>query len=381
MAECILCGSDAGVIVLDLGAQPSPRHWPLPTDPLPDPTHALALRLCPDCGLAQLDADDTTEPEVPVPEPRAVVDQARQAVADLGRLGHLDGRASVIEFGSPHGGSWLPLLDLTPATGPADLVVDSFGLMHERDLPATLARHAGALADDGLAVFLVQPLGDIVAQRAWTALRHGHHGYFTLTSLRTALGTVGITPTSVLRYDLYGGVAVVLASRGGQPDADLLAAYDEESRQGLATPEGLACLAESVAVSTMRLRSYLEGHRASGTRLYAYGAASKAVAELAMVGEAATAILAVGDASPAKQGRCMPGSRIPVISPAELVAADPQEVLLLLPDLHDELLATHPRLAGRVVVLGTSPTGTPSPLPPGGAATCPDTPGRNAGDR
>ena len=381
MAECILCGSRDGVIVLNLGAQPSPRHWPLPTDPLPDPTHALAMRLCHGCGLAQLDADDTTEPEVPVPEPRAVVDQARRAVADLGRLGHLDGRATVVEFGSPHGGSWLPLLDLVSTDGPADLVVDSFGLMHERDLPAALARHAEALAGDGLAVFLIQPLGDIVAQRAWTALRHGHHGYFTLTSLRTALGTVGITPTSVLRYDLYGGVAVVLASRGGQPDADLLAAYDEESRQGLATPEGLACLAESVAVSTMRLRSYLEGHRAAGTRLYAYGAASKAVAELAMVGEAATAILAVGDASPAKQGRCMPGSRIPVISPAELVAADPQEVLLLLPDLHDELLATHPRLAGRVVVLGTSPTGTPSPLPPGGAATCPDTPGRNAGDR
>ena len=52
MADCILCGSDAGVIVLDLGAQPSPRHWPLPIDPLPDPTHLLALRLCPDCGLA-----------------------------------------------------------------------------------------------------------------------------------------------------------------------------------------------------------------------------------------------------------------------------------------------------------------------------------------
>ncbi|WP_423859371.1 transferase [Arachnia propionica] len=381
MAECILCGSDAGVIVLDLGAQPSPRHWPLPTDPLPDPTHALALRLCPDCGLAQLDADDTTEPEVPVPEPRAVVDQARRAVADLGGLGHLDGRTSVVEFGSPHGGSWLPLLDLTPTDGPADLVVDSFGLMHERDLPAALARRAGALADDGLAAFLIQPLGDVVAQSAWTVLRHGHHGYFTLTSLRTALGTVGLTPTSVLRYDLYGGVAVVLASRGGQPDADLLAAYDDESRRGLAIPEGLACLAEAVSVSTGRLRSYLEGHRAAGTRLFAYGAASKAVAELAMVGDAAGAILAVGDASPAKQGRCMPASRIPVISPAELVAADPREVLLLLPDLHDELLATHPSLAGRVVVPGAGPTGTPRPIPPGGAATCPGTPGRNAGDR
>ena len=381
MAECILCGSRDGVIVLDLGAQPSPRHWPLPTDPLPDPTHALAMRLCRGCGLAQLDADDTTEPEVPVPEPQAVVDQARQAVADLGRLGHLAGRATVVEFGSPHGGSWLPLLDLTPTDGPADLVVDSFGLMHGRDLPAVLARHAEALAGDGLAVFLIQPLGDIVAQRTWTALRHGHHGYFTLTSLRTALGTVGLTPISVLRYDLYGGVAVVLASRGGEPDAGLLAAYDDEARRGLATPEGLACLADAVSASTNQLRSYLEGHRAAGTRLFAYGAASKAVAELAMMGEAAGAILAVGDASPAKQGRCMPGSRVPVISPAELIAANPEEVLLLLPDLHDELLATHPQLTGRITMLGADVPQTSPSLTASGYAPFPDTPVRSGRDR
>ena len=381
MAECILCGSRDGVIVLDLGAQPSPRHWPLPADPLPDPTHALAMRLCRGCGLAQLDADDTTEPEVPVPEPQAVVDQARQAVADLGRLGHLAGRATVAEFGSPHGGSWLPLLDLTPTDGPADLVVDSFGLMHERDLPAVLARHAEALAGDGLAVFLIQPLGDIVAQRTWTALRHGHHGYFTLTSLRTALGTVGLTPISVLRYDLYGGVAVVLASRGGEPDAGLLAAYDDEARRGLATPEGLACLADAVSASTNQLRSYLEGHRAAGTRLFAYGAASKAVAELAMMGEAAGAILAVGDASPAKQGQCMPGSRVPVISPAELIAANPEEVLLLLPDLHDELLATHPQLTGRITMLGADVPQTSPSLTASGYAPFPDTPVRSGRDR
>ena len=381
MAECILCGSGDGVIALDLGAQPSPRHWPLPTDPLPDPTHALAMRLCRGCGLAQLDADDTTEPEVAVPEPRAVIDQARRAVADLRRLGHLDGRATVVEFGSPHGGSWLPLLDLEPVTGPADLVVDSFGLMHERDLPAALARHTDALIDDGLAVFLIQPLGDIVAQHAWTALRHGHHGYFTLASLRVALGTVGLTPTTVLRYDLYGGVAVVLASRGGQPDSDLLAAYDDEARLALATPEGLAGLQDAVSASTSRLRSYLEGHRTAGTRLFAYGAASKAVAELAMVGDAAGAILAIGDASPAKQGRCTPGSRIPVISPDELVAADPWEVLLLLPDLHDEVVAAYPQLAERITVLGAGCDRTgPHPLPDG-SATFPDTPERSGGDR
>ena len=381
MAECILCGSGDGVIVLDLGAQPSPRHWPLPTDPAPDPTYALAMRLCPDCGLAQLDADDTTEPEVAVPEPQAVVDQARRAIADLTRLGHLDGRATVTEFGSPHGGSWLPLLGLEPADGPADLVVDSFGLMHERHLPAVLRRHTEVLNDDGLAVFLIQPLGDIVTQRAWSALRHGHHGYFTLTSLRTALGTVGLTPISALRYDLYGGVAVVLATRGGRPDAELQAAYDDESRRDLAIPEGLTGLADAVATSTAQLRDYLRERRADGTRLFAYGAASKAVAELAMVGDAANAILAVGDASSAKQGRCMPGSRIPVISPADLVAADPEEVLLLLSDLHDEVLAAHPQLAGRIVVVEAGADRTPPVPSPHDAAISPNKPGYIERDR
>ena len=160
-----------------------------------------------------------------------------------------------------------------------------------------------------------------------------------------------------------------------------MAAYDDEARRGLATPEGLACLADAVSASTNQLRSYLEGHRAAGTRLFAYGAASKAVAELAMMGEAAGAILAVGDASPAKQGRCMPGSRVPVISPAELITANPEEVLLLLPDLHDELLATHPQLTGRITMLGTDVPQTSPSLTASGCAPFPDMPGRNGRDR
>ena len=360
MAECLLCSDPDGVIVLDLGAQPSARHWPLSDDPKPDPSHALAMRMCPACGLAQLDADDTTEPEIPVPEPQAVTDQARQTIADLARLGHLDGRRTVVEFGSPHGGSWLPLIDLEQVSGPADLLVDSLGLMHDRDLRAALERRAEALSEGGLAVFLIQPLGDIVAQHQWTALRHGHHTYFSLTSLRNTLAVAGLTPITALRYDLYGGVAVVLATRDGQPDDALLAAYEAEARQGLTSPAGLAGLADSVAASLRHLRDYLADRRATSTRLYAYGAASKAVAELAMAGELSDAIHGIGDASPNKQGRSMPGSRVPVISPEELIAAAPEEVLLLLPDLRDEVLAAYPQLRGRIVVAGPDGIAKPS---------------------
>ena len=52
----------------------------------------------------------------------------------------------------------------------------------------------------------------------------------------------------------------------------------------------------------------------------------------------------VADASPAKYGRRMPGTGIPIITPAELVAAQPDRVLLTLPDLLPEVRSALPEL-------------------------------------
>jgi len=349
---CALCGAPGGAedVALDLGLQPSMRHYPLPSDPLPDPTHPLAMWVCASCGLAQLQFDDTNQPEVPVPELAAAVQQERQAVADLADL--LTGRATVHEFASPHGGCGIaPYVaqGLVAAEGPADVVIDTFGIMHEADQAAAFAERAAATAPDGMLVFTIQPVGDIVANGQWSALRHGHVAYYSITSLRNALARVGFVPIRLRRYDLYGGTAVVVAQRTGEPDAALREAYASEAAAGLTTPDGFAALRDSVDTSIDRLRTYLEGHAARDTRLYGYGAPSRAIALLAGVGDATRVFTAIADAAPAKQGRCLPVSRIPVISPDELVAADPDEVLLLLSDLRDEVLAAFPSLAGRLV--------------------------------
>jgi hypothetical protein len=52
----------------------------------------------------------------------------------------------------------------------------------------------------------------------------------------------------------------------------------------------------------------------------------------------------VADASPAKQGRRMPGTDVPVISPAELVSADPDEVLVFVSDLLPEVRRSLPQI-------------------------------------
>ena len=349
---CALCGTQGRPedVALDLGLQPSMRHYPAPTDPLPDPTYPLAMWVCPRCGLAQLQADETTEPEVPVAEVAAAALQERQAAADLADL--LAGRATVHAFDSPHGGSGIAAYverGLAAVEGPADVVIDTFGIMHEADQAAAFAERAAATSPDGMLVLTIQPAGDIVAGGQWSALRHGHVAYYSITSLRNALARVGFVPIRLLRYDLYGGTAVVVAHRRGEPDAALREAYASEAAAGLTTPDGFAPLRDSIDTSIDRLRTYLEGHAAQGTRLYGYGAPSRAIALLAGVGDATRFFTAIADAAPAKQGRRLPVSRIPVISPDELVAADPDEVLLLLSDLRDEVLAALPSLNGRLV--------------------------------
>ena len=50
-------GRPSGEVVLDLGDQPAADHFPLASDPGPDPRHPLAMWWCADCGLAQLRDD------------------------------------------------------------------------------------------------------------------------------------------------------------------------------------------------------------------------------------------------------------------------------------------------------------------------------------
>jgi hypothetical protein len=87
------------------------------------------------------------------------------------------------------------------------------------------------------------------------------------------------------------------------------------------------------------------GRLGSGRTELAYGAASRAVALFTAPGS-------TPDASPAKPGRRMPGTDIPIVSPRELLAAEPDRVLLTLPDLLPGVSARFPEHAGGWTVDG-----------------------------
>lgn len=81
--------------------------------------------------------------------------------------------------------------------------------------------------------------------------------------------------------------------------------------------------------------------------MYGYGASSRAVALFSIAGVDQRLIAGVADASVAKQGRRMPGTDVAIISPEQLVAADPDHVLLTVPDLLGEVEKRYPQLAGK----------------------------------
>lgn len=365
---CRGCGAGPLTRVLDLGKMPAADDFPAldAAETEIESAHPLAMDYCLACGLAQLAEDDTVTAEPRGVEPQALRDQAADALARVSAAGWLRGSrppggstaasepgqhgSTVREFGSPHGGSWLPLLTargFIETADAADVVIDCFGIMHVPDQRAAFAVRAAATAPDGVLLLQFHSLHAIVTHGQWNALRHGHFAYYTLASLRRLLADAGMSVVTAWEFGLYGGTILVAAVHGDvPPDATVQRILAAESD----VEELLPDLQHAADEQAHALRSWLESEAVAGHRVYAYGAASRAVALLHLAGAHRGLLTAVADASPAKQGRRMPGTDIPIIDPAELVAAHPDRVFLTLPDLLQEVRSRLPELDGRWVV-------------------------------
>jgi C-methyltransferase C-terminal domain/Putative zinc binding domain len=367
--RCRSCRETKGEIVLDLGEQPAADHFPVVDDPGPDPVYPLQMWLCAGCRLAQLLVDPTVPEEPRGAEPVALVEQAADAVARVAAAGWLAAGARAAEYGSPHGGSWVSLLadrGVAPVGEgeEADVVLDCFGLMHSADQAAALAERAARVTPGGVLLLQYHSLATIMRLGQWNSLRHGHYAYYSTPALTRMLDGVGFVPRQAWCFELYGGTMLLAATPGddGTPDASVGDVLAEEAAVGVEDPAQVRALQDAAVARAEALHRWLVDKKAAGCTVFGYGAASRAVALLCRAGVDRSLLPAVADASPAKHGRRMPATDIPVVAPAELLAARPDAVAVFLPDLLRELRVALPEVeagGGRwidVDALGSAPS-------------------------
>jgi hypothetical protein len=350
---CRSCSGQSGDLVLDLGNQPACDHFPAVHGQESDPTYPLQMWLCSTCGLAQLVGEPIVAEEPLGSEPEALVAQAVDAVERLAATGWLSGRSRVVEFASPHGGSWLGLLvdqGLAPVLdgGSGDLVIDSFGMMHDPDQAAALAERIARVAPGGILLLQYHSLDTIIRLGQWNALRHGHFAYYSTSALVGMLGANGFSPQTAWRFELYGGTILLAACRESdgcaQLDGSVAALLSVDTCRGVRDPVAVGCLQDRAEAHAQGLRDWLVAEQNDGRSVIGYGAASRAVALVCRAGVDRRLLPAIVDMSAAKHGLRMPGTDIPIVSPAALATSGPHDVLLFVPDLLTEVRRTFPEV-------------------------------------
>ena len=375
VAACRACGGRFGLVFCDLGSQPVANSYvPRERAGKPEPVFPLRAVVCESCRLVQL---DTVVDERGIFTDYAYFSSmsstwldhaARFCAAVTLRLG-LGPDSFVVEVASNDGyllrnfvAGGIPCLGVEPAgnvasvaraagvptealffgrdtarailgtrgSRPADLVIANNVLAHVPDLDDFIGGLA-LLAGAGGVVSIEAPhLVALVDGVQFDTIYHEHYAYWSLLSMEAALARQGLRVFDVERLETHGGsLRIFAAAAGHAPSASLLALRAEEAARGLAGEAFYSGFGPRVRTVLDGLRTWLDGAAAEGRRVCAYGAAAKGNTLLNAAGVNATDILAVADRSSAKQGRLLPGSRVPVVSPEAMLALKPDDILIL----------------------------------------------------
>jgi hypothetical protein len=407
LTACRFCGGPLSIPFCDLGATPLANSYvPPEAETTPEPVFPLNAMACARCHLVQLDhaADATgifSDYAYFSSFSSTWLAHAAAFCADaIPRFG-LGPASFVAEIASNDGyllrnfiDAGIPCLGVEPAAnvaaaaiaagvptrvaffgraeagrivaerGHADLVIANNVLAHAPDVNDFVAGLALLAGPRGVVSIEAPHLLRLIEGLQFDTIYHEHFFYWSLHAMTQVLAAHGLSVMRVDRFLTHGGSLRVTASAAPRGDpADRDPVHAEERAARLDSPEGYARFAPRVAAVLDGLRAHLRPGR--GRHIAAYGAAAKGNTLLNAAGITAADIAMVADRNPAKQGRKLPGSRIPVVPPETLLAFRPDEVLILPWNIAPEIAAElNPMAAWGGRLLVAVPRLATVPFPP-----------------
>jgi SAM-dependent methyltransferase len=225
--------------------------------------------------------------------------------------------------------------------GAADLMVANNVLAHVPDINDFVRGFSIALKEAGVATFEFPHLLRLIAENQFDTVYHEHFSYLSLTAVERIFAKNGLAVFDVEELDTHGGSLRVFAQRSDsaahESTPNVRRVLQEEDRAGIRTPgyyRGLQASAERIRAD---LNAFLAQARREGKQVVGYGAAAKGNTLLNYAGVTTEHIPWVVDRNPAKVGKYLPGSRIPIVDEARMTAEKPAYILILPWNLRREI--------------------------------------------
>ena len=223
----------------------------------------------------------------------------------------------------------------------ADLLVGNNVLAHVPDINDFVAGVREVLAEGGRATFEFPHLLKLMQETEFDTIYHEHFSYLSLLAVARIFGANGLTVVEVEELPTHGGSLRVHARRtesAGGIDASVSQVLQKERSAGLDRIETYTSFQHAVRRAKRDLLKFLSNARRHGRSVVAYGAAAKGNTLLNYCGIRNDFLDYVVDRSPHKQGRYLPGTRLPICGPERIAQTRPDYILILPWNLQEEIV-------------------------------------------
>lgn len=232
-------------------------------------------------------------------------------------------------------------LKISQEKGHADLICANNVLAHVPNLVDFLKGFKILLNKEGVISFEFPHLLNTIKGLQFDTIYHEHFSYLSLIALDPLFKKVGLRVFEVEKLATHGGSLRLwlthIENKNFPESQSVSNLIKEEIQAGLNCFDTYNSYQKKVLEIKENLIKFLIHCHRDEKKVVAYGAAAKGNTLLNYCGVGSNLIHMVADKNPAKQNRLLPGSRIPVVSPKDLLDSKADYILILPWNLKNEI--------------------------------------------
>jgi SAM-dependent methyltransferase len=232
--------------------------------------------------------------------------------------------------------------ELAAAGKQADLLLGNNVLAHVPDINDFVAGMKILLKPRGVITMEFPHLMRLMEQNQFDTIYHEHFSYLSFFTVEKIFAARGLILFDVEELPTHGGSLRIFARHAedsSKPvDPRVVELRTREESSGYNRLETYSRFAEQIKETKRKLLEFLIRAKHSGKKIVGYGAPGKGNTLLNYCGIRTDFIDYTVDRSPHKQGKFLPGTRIPIYAPDQIRKTRPDYLLILPWNLKDEIM-------------------------------------------